>query len=662
MCGIAGFQGDFGPDILEPMRTAIAHRGPDGKGSCSVAGANPRDSAGFAFARLAIIDLSPRANQPMTVDCAACGAHRLDQLALVFNGEIYNFAALREELRGKGHRFSTSADSEVLLHLYAQEGQSMLSRLDGMFAFAIRDGRETRPAGIERGDVFIARDQLGIKPLYYSVVPKGVLFASEIKALLTVRAVRREVDEAALHAHLAYLWSPAPHTILRSVRKLEPGCAFVARRGVVHRTWRYYELPYGERLAATELVNVEAGIRQRVQDAVKRQLVADVPVGAFLSGGIDSTTVVAAARRAAPDSPLSCYCIGFANEPGLHEDEADLPHARRAAEFLGVPLTPLIVEAGIIDRLPEMLRLLDEPQADPAPINALIIAEHARDAGIKVLLSGAGGDDIFSGYRRHAALRFERLWGWLPSAVRASMARSARRAASGQSSLPMHGPLTRRLAKMFSFADSDADHRLISYFWWSTEELRRGLYTPELGERLATVDTAGPLMESLTRIPNEHAPLNRMLFLETKHFLADHNLNYTDRMGMAAGVEVRVPLLDVELVRYACAIPPELKQRGTEGKSVFRRAVAPWLPPNVVSRGKTGFGAPLRRWMGRELRPMVEDLLSETSLRARGWFRPDVIRKLIDLDRAQRIDGSYTILSLMCLELWARNVLDAPAA
>lgn len=663
MCGIAGFQGDFHRDILSPMGRELRHRGPDAEGEFAVTAATPRDSAGFAFRRLAIIDLSARANQPMTVNCPACGAHALEQLALVFNGEIYNFAGLRNELRTRGHQFSTEADSEVLLHLYADAGLEMLPRLNGIFAFAIRDGRDRgRPPGVEPGDILVARDQLGVKPLYFTSTSRGLLFASEIKALLTVRDVPREVDETALHSHLAYLWSPAPRTILRGVQKLEPGCAFIARHGAVERHWRYYEMPYGERLPATTDASLEEGIRQRLLAAVQRQLVADVPVGAFLSGGLDSSSVVAAARRVAPDQPLSCYCIGFDDAPGLLDDEDDLPHARSVARHLGVPLTPLIVGPDIIDRLPQMLELLDEPQADPAPINALLIAETARAAGVKVLLYGAGGDDIFSGYRRHAALRFERFWTWLPLPVRRALAGGARRAASGNTPLGMHAPLTRRVAKMFSFADADADHRLISYFWWSTEELRRGLYTPELGARLAEVDTAAQLLDTLKRIPGEHAPVNRMLFLEAKHFLADHNLNYTDRMGMAAGVEVRVPLLDVELVQYACAMPPERKQRGAEGKSAFRRAMAPWLPPSVINRSKTGFGVPLRRWLGRELRPMVEDLLGERSLRNRGWFRPDAVRKLIDLDRAQRIDGGYTILSLMCLELWARQVLDAPIA
>ena len=620
-------------------------------------------SAGFAFKRLAIIDLSSSARQPMTVECDACGAHSLSQLALVFNGEIYNFRELRSSLAAQGHRFHSASDSEVLLHLYAQHGLDMLGRLNGIFAFAIRDGRERgRPSGVEHGDVIVARDQVGVKPLYYTAVSRGVLFASEIKALLTVSDVERAVDPVALHSHLAYLWSPAPRTIVKNVLKLEPGCALIARGGEVQRTWRYFELPYGQSAQVANADDAVHGVRERLLASVKRQLVSDVPVGAFLSGGVDSTSVVAAARKAAPDMPLRCYCIGFAPGPDAHEGERDLPHAERAAKHLGVDLVPIEVQPDIIDRLPYVVEMLDEPQADPAPINALIIAEHARRDGIKVLLSGAGGDDLFSGYRRHAALDAERLWSWLPGPARGLIARAARHAASGDWPVPMHVDAVRRAAKMFSYADSEGDRRLISYFWWSSEQMRRALYAPDLAESLSTVDTARPLLDSLERIPAEHSPLNRMLFLETKHFLADHNLNYTDRMGMAVGVEIRVPLLDIEMVQYACGIPPELKHRSAEGKSIFRDAVAPWLPRSTLERSKTGFGVPLRRWLNNELRPMVDDLLSAASIERRGWFRADAVQHLIELDRARWVDGSYTLLSLMCLELWARQVLDSPAA
>jgi asparagine synthase (glutamine-hydrolysing) len=327
------------------------------------------------------------------------------------------------------------------------------------------------------------------------------------------------------------------------------------------------------------------------------------------------------------------------------------------AAHLGVELHALRVDPGIIGNLERMLWLLDEPQADPAPINALLISEQARRDGFKVLLSGAGGDDIFSGYRRHRALRLERLWTRFPAPVRAALGTAVRRGPGALSSAPW----ARRAVKLVEHAHLDDDRRMAAYFWWSGEGLRRGLYSPELAARTAGEDTAAPLLESLSRIPDERDPLNRMLYLEGKHFLADHNLNYTDRMGMAAGVEVRVPLLDPDLVALATRIPPGMKQKGAEGKAIFKRAMEPLLPRDIVYRPKSGFGAPLRQWMKNELRAQVEDTLSPAALRARGLFDPAAVRRLVDADRAGRVDGAYTILALMCVEIWCRLFVDAPA-
>ena len=668
MCGIAGFQGRFSPDLLTRMGLAIAHRGPDGCGQWT----SPAEGwtvdadgvglrTGFAHRRLAIIDLSSAGAQPMTVGCAACGSHDLDALALVFNGEIYNFRELRGELESAGHEFRSATDSEVLLHLYAVHGLSMVERLDGIFAFAIRDGRERgRPANVERGGVFVARDQLGVKPLYVAETPRGVVFASELKALLCEPTVSRDIDYEALHQTLAYLWTPAPRTILRGVRKLEPGTALLVHGGRVRRAWSYYAQPYDGGCTAKPNATVEAELAQHLETAVQRQLVADVPVGAFLSGGLDSSAIVAMMRRALPDREITCFTIGFPDGGDPDDNPADLPYARRVARHLGVTLEEVEVDPTAILRLEEMVRLLDEPQADPAPINALLISERARAMGIPVLLSGAGGDDLFGGYRRHWALQFERRWRWLPWPVRARLQRAAQAAANGHAIGGQAHPALRRVAKMFAYAGEDGDRRLVSYFQWSTDELRRGLYAPELAERAQSYDAMAPLLASLGRIPDERDPLQRMLFLETRHFLADHNLNYTDRAGMAAGVEVRVPLLDLDLVRFATRVPAAMKQRGRVGKAVFKRAMEPYLPREVIYRPKTGFGAPLRRWLRHELRDMVGDTLAPDVVRRRGFFDPVAVTRLIERDRSGALDGSYTIYALMCLELWCRAYLDAP--
>jgi asparagine synthase (glutamine-hydrolysing) len=316
-----------------------------------------------------------------------------------------------------------------------------------------------------------------------------------------------------------------------------------------------------------------------------------------------------------------------------------------------------VIEPEAISRLGEMVELLDEPQADPAPINALMIAERARAMGIPVLLSGAGGDDLFGGYRRHWALSLERRWAWLPRSVRVAVQSVAAALAGGQTRGQSH-PTLRRAAKALAYAGLESDRRLVSYFWWSTEAVRRALYSPEFAREVQAVDTAAPLLESLQRIEAEKDPLQRMLFLETQHFLADHNLNYTDRAGMAVGVEIRVPLLDLEVVQFATQVPSNMKQHGRVGKAIFKRGMEPYLPREVIYRPKMGFGAPLRRWLRRELRSTVDETLDAAAVRRRGFFDPAAVQRLVAADRAGTIDGSYTIFALMCFELWCRRFVD----
>lgn len=657
MCGIAGFQGDFSAQLLERMTATLAHRGPDGAGTelFQLAG---EPLTGLGHRRLAIIDLSAAGLQPLTVVPDAGGGMH-GGLTLVFNGEIYNYRELRAQLQAAGHRFATATDSEVLLHLYERDGLDMLAKLNGIFAFAIHDDRpEGRPGGVPRGALFLARDQIGVKPLYYAETDHGLLFASEIKALLCHSGLPRDVDAVALHYMLAYLWTPAPRTVLESVRKLEPGCALVASGGRVRRSWRYYDVPYDGTRSQGDFEQTAGELAAHLETAVRRQLVSDVPVGAFLSGGLDSSAIVAMMRRTLPDQRITCFTIDFPANSRWEGSPADLPFARQVARHLGVDLVEVLMQPAEISRLPRMVELLDEPQADPAPINALLIAERARQMGIPVLLSGAGGDDLFSGYRRHRALAFEPAWSWLPASVRCSLQAVASSLATG-GGLGQSRASWRRLTKMLAYAGESPDRRLVSYFWWSTERLRRGLYSREFAARLAGVDTAEPLLQSLARIPAESDRLQRLLYLETKHFLADHNLNYTDRAGMAVGVEVRVPILDLDLVRFSTRVPAHYKQRGRVGKAVFKRAMEPYLPRAVIYRSKTGFGAPLRHWLRNELSGLVADTLNTDAVRRRGIFNPDAVNRLVECDRAGSVDGAYTIFALVSVELWCRRFLGS---
>jgi asparagine synthase (glutamine-hydrolysing) len=361
--------------------------------------------------------------------------------------------------------------------------------------------------------------------------------------------------------------------------------------------------------------------------------------------------VVALAQRRMGQQKLQCFTIGFRDEAAHAEGmAADLPYARMVAEHLNVDLHTIYVGPEMVDQLQKMVFYLDEPQADPAPINALFITQLAREHDIKVLLSGAGGDDIFTGYRRHYALIQERLWAWLPASVRRSM-RSASEAVRPTNEF------RRRFAKAFRYADLEGDRRIASYFHWISPDLLRPVFASNTLQRLDAEEN-DPVLAALASLPPDMPPLHRMLYLEGKFFLADHNLNYVDKVSMANGVEVRVPLLDPELVALAARLPLHYKQRGRIGKWVLRKAMEPYLPREVLHRAKTGFGAPLRHWLQNELRPVVDDVLSDASLRSRGLFDPDGVANLIRLDRDRRVDATYTIFSMICVELWCRMFVD----
>jgi asparagine synthase (glutamine-hydrolysing) len=439
--------------------------------------------------------------------------------------------------------------------------------------------------------------------------------------------------------------------MLRGVHKLPPGMAMEVRRGRVLRQWVHYDLPYGPTVEDWSAEEAAARVRQAVARAVERQMVADVPVGAFLSGGLDSSSVVAHARRHAGGGRLACFTIGFKDASFAEEGFADdLPYARKVAKALDVDLHVIEVGPEIAEGLPDMIWHLDEPIADASPLHVRAIAGLARDHGIKVLLSGAGGDDLFTGYRRHLALSREALWSWLPQPGRRFLEGGAKR-------LPTGSPLGRRARKLWRYASWDGDARLASYFLWTEPQVLDAIAGPAL-------DVAGlppvtePLRRTLERIPRDVPPLHRMLYLEAKHFLCDHNLNYADKMCMSVGVEGRVPLLDLELVELATRIAPTLKQHGSTGKWIFKKAMQGILPEEVIWRGKTGFGAPVRRWLRKELRPLVDELLSEGAVRARGLFDAETIQRLRADDAAGRVDGSYTLLSLLCIELWCRSFLS----
>jgi asparagine synthase (glutamine-hydrolysing) len=629
MCGIAGFSGEFDRAELESASRLIAHRGPDSSGILVEPGTN----FGLAHTRLAILDLSSLGAQPME--------SRSGRYVIVFNGEIYNFQELRAPLEASGVTFRGHSDTEVLLALYEQRGSAMLPLLNGIFAFAIID-RQDRA-------LFLAVDRAGVKPLYVHEGTRGLTFASELKALIPLLNETPAIDVECLFRTLGHLWCPGGNTPFKGVARLGPGEAMQVSNGRVKRRWQWTESSFIQRLKPFSEQAAVSSVADTVRQAVHRQLIADVPVGAFLSGGLDSSAIVAFAREKNP--AIECFTIdtGPSQDVGVTDD---LPYARRVAAHLRVPLHEVRVAAGqLAASLEQMVLQLDEPLADPAPLHVRTISQLARDHGYKVLLSGAGGDDIFSGYRRHRALLAERYWSWLPKTVRTGLR-------TGSASAAKMIPVLRRVAKAFANADRTPCERLAGYFLWADPQRIRMLFSPEYRSQICSSQISDSLINYASSLPATLDPLSKMLALEQRFFLADHNLLYTDKMSMAAGVEVRVPFLDNDLVALANSLPSSLKQRGSVGKWIFKKAMEPYLPHDVIYRPKTGFGVPLRRWLRGELREWIGDILSANALRRRGIFNPAAVAQLIEDDRTGKVDAAYTILSLATIEIWCRHFLD----
>lgn len=614
------------------MNRVQAHRGPDGEGTWY----DPETGVGLAHRRLAIIDLSERGLQPMQ---DASG-----QLRITYNGEIYNYLELRSELESTGFVFRSNSDTEVILNLYLRDGERCLDLLNGIFAFALWDVKKKR--------LLVARDGPGVKPLYYFSEAAGFAFASELKALCCLPEMDRALDYTALRHYLTYLYCPSPRTPLRNVHKLEPGSALLVEDGKITKAWRFWRLPVCMPRLGRSISDLEEELESRLSLAVKRQMIADVPVGAFLSGGLDSSSLVVFARQYLAGRNLDCFTIGFRDQASGKEGFVDdLPYAQKVAAHLSVPLHVVWSGSEMADQFEQMIYQLDEPQPDPAALNVLQISRLAKSSGIKVLLSGAGGDDIFSGYRRHRALALERSWSWLPQTARYALQRLAEK-------MPRKSPFGRRLAKAFQFAGEPSDRRLAGYFAWLAPEEVSDLFARSLREDIAMNDPLEPLLAALRELPTGIEPLSRMLNLEQRFFLADHNLNYTDKMAMAAGVEVRVPFLDPDLMAFAATLPANLKQRGSVGKWLFKKTMEAHLPREIIYRPKTGFGAPLRRWMQNELREHFAHALSAETIRRRGIFDPAAVERLVKLDRDGGVDAAYPLFGLVCIETWCRRFLD----
>jgi asparagine synthase (glutamine-hydrolysing) len=633
MCGIAGIARFDGRPIEERrvgrMCAAIRHRGPDDHGVMRLprsAGADRRPSAVLGSQRLSIIDLAG-GHQPI--------ANEDGSVWTVLNGEIYNFLELRRELESRGHRFATCSDTEVLVHLYEERGADFVSALDGMFALALWDDR--------LGRLLLARDRFGKKPLLYSDVDGELRFASEFQALLADGSTLPDIDLAALDCYLTYLAIPAPLTIYRTIRKLPPAHVMTVDASGI-RLHRYWTLNYTPKLQIDER---EAGARvvELLTAAVKKRLISDVPLGALLSGGIDSSAVVALMARAS-SRPVKTFSIGF--EDGAYNE---LPHARRVARAFGCDHREFLVTPRAVEILPTLVRHFGEPFADSSAIPTYYLARLTRPH-VTVALNGDGGDEAFAGYNWHLANRLAEQWQRVPSPLRRPLDAFGRRAVTAGAD--------RRSwrARAARFVAGAAGSRAERYRAWV------GVFSDDLKASLLSAAPPAAAAAMIDDLSAETAGLDAvdaMLALDTRFYLPTDLLVKMDVMTMANSLEARSPFLDHHLVEFAARLPSRFKLRRFTTKYLLRSCLEGIVPRENLWREKRGFAVPIGRWFRDELREFLCDHLLGSRLAARGLMRSESVRQLVEAHVARRADYTHHLWVLLMLELWHREFVDAPA-
>jgi asparagine synthase (glutamine-hydrolysing) len=638
MCGIAGcYQQADGHKLTDIMTERIAHRGPDSGAIWSHE--DERASIHLGHRRLSIIDLSTAANQPLVKG----------NLTLVYNGELYNYRELRKELEKKGVTFITSSDTEVVLEAWRYWGPDALERFRGMFAFAIAD--------TTTGELALARDPLGIKPLLYLRRGAGIVFASELKALIAAVGPELKIEPGAMVASMLYYWVPEQRCSIQGVAKLPAGSWARFRpdgSAEEHSYWRVRDV------AREAAGGPAADLKSIIEESVTAHLIADVPVSSFLSGGLDSSIITVLAHQQA--ASVDAYTITFRPEDQkLEAMPDDAIYARKVARQFGIDLHEIEISPDIVDMLPKMVDYLDEPIGDPAAINTFLMCQAARERGVKVLLSGMGADELFAGYRKHVACLTASQYQHLPAAFRVP----ARAAVNSMPvSIGNRGLRYPRWAKRFmTFAELPEEARFRrSYTMYSPEDLT-ALVGPDLAGCVDSVIDEHAAIYNDNDLDDE---VNRMCLADTRLFMAGLNLTYTDRASMAASVEVRTPFVDLIVARAAFSFRGGDKIRGTginplrkTAKAALKDAAENWLPHEIVHRPKASFGAPLRAWVRNDLRELINDVLVGGELTQLGMLRRDQVRRLITDEQAGREDYAKQIWQLLSMELWYRQVRAA---
>jgi asparagine synthase (glutamine-hydrolysing) len=629
MCGITGFL-SAGPNpnpaaTLEPMLRSILHRGPDEYG-CLIDG-----PLAMGMRRLSIIDLAD-GTQPIYDESGRFG--------IVFNGEIYNYVELRQQLLSRGHRLKTHSDTETIVHLFEEFGPACVDHLRGMFGFAIWDHRER--------ELFIARDRLGIKPLYYTQSSGHFVFGSEIKSLLLHPSVARSVDMTALSQYLSLKYVPAPRTLFAGIASLEPGHWLRVKNGQVLEKQRYWDLSFAKPSSNIVGKSDEAyadELLALLRETIGIHLRSDVPFGAFLSGGLDSSTIVALMAEQLT-SPVKTFSVGFDG----HGIQDELPYAKQVAEAFGCEHHTLkIGSADFMNLAEKVLWHLDQPIADQATIATYMVAHLARQH-VKMVLTGEGGDELFAGYARYAGERYSPYTRWLPGFAGAGVRSLAER-------LP---GLRRAKIAISALTYANEAKRFANWFPMFKDDLKQHLWAPGLAQ----------LREGAEAVFAQHLsdcdatdPVDRMLAVDTKLWLVDYLLLRGDKLTMANSLEARVPLLDHKLVEFAAGLPVHLKLRGSQRKFLLRKVAGRLLPSSIIHRKKQGFPIPIDQWLRGEASSLVQDLLSVDSIQHRGYFDSDLIQNMTRQHHAGFVDYSTELWGLISFEMWARQFLDrAPVA
>ncbi|HEX2439438.1 MAG TPA: asparagine synthase (glutamine-hydrolyzing) [Methylomirabilota bacterium] len=619
MCGIVGLAGVEDAALVERMARTLAHRGPDGEGFFV------GDGVALGMRRLRIID-------PAGSDQPIWNEDR--QLLTVCNGEIYNYRHLRAQLEKRGHTFRTLGDVETIVHAHEEHGDAAMHLLRGMFAYALWDRRRRR--------LLLVRDRLGIKPLYYAQLGSTLAFASELRALLVVPGVSREIDAGALSSYLTLQYVPGPTTMLEGIRKLPPGHWLAWQDGGVE-VRRYWDLVLDDRRRSLDAGAAAEAFRGELQDAVAHHQISDVPVGVLLSGGIDSSAVTA--LMAAGGGRVRTFSVGFETDG---REEGELDAARAVARHCGTEHEELRIGRGLAGALGDVVRMQDEPIADPAAVPMYFVCRLAARS-VKVVLTGEGGDELLGGYPRY---------GWLRAAERFRRHRLLATAGRTLLGVTPSRVLRRRLGHRASLllGAASLEERHLDWIAVMSADVQRVL--TGAGDRAATL----ALLRELGRSSGTGDAVHDAMYVDTKTWLPDDVLMKTDRMSMAASIEARVPLLDHRLVEFTAALPSSLKGGTLTTKGLLRRAVGRDLPASARRRRKRAFLVPLRRWLDGELRELLYDTVTGTTARARGLLSMDGVTRVLNEHRTGRADHGRALWTLLCLELWLASVRDAPVA